>query len=277
MYYFYEGRTIRGMGFVGWALLVLLGAVVVVGATTALIGVFYGALLQGPVDLVGTLIGVFAAICMAFLIEVAAAILFLVGFYQIHAGRHEYGLDQSHAAERALIFLIVYVVLSAVSVAYSPSFSIFLGVANPTALPVLAASLVLNPVIALFAGLTLEHAVRTIASPAVRSRLRTALVLGIVGSAVGPGLTLLATAGSRATVESVSQGIIAAAVAGQGIAALSLALFWWAYQETKRSLEAGSPTPVLPRIEQIYPWLYRPWVPYPPQPPGTPPQPPPGS
>ncbi len=275
MYYFYEGRTVRGVGHVGWALLVILVTVVIIGTTTALIGFLYGALLQAPVNFVGTLVSVLAAICLAFVGEVASAILFLVGFYEIHAGRHEYGLEQSHAAERALVFLIVYVVLSAVSVVYSPAFSLFLGVVNPSALPVLAVSLVLNPVIALFAGLTLEHAVRTVAAPLVRSRLRTALVLGIVGAAVGPGLTLLANASRPATVESVSGGIIAAAVAGEGLAALSLLLFWLAYREVRQALEAGSPGPVLPRVEQIYPWLYRPWVPYPPQPPGSPPQPPP--
>lgn len=261
----------------GWGLIVLIGAVVVLGATTALLGLLYGALLQRPVSLLGTLVTVFAAICLGFVAEVAAGILFLVGFYQVHAGRHEYGLDQSHSVERALIFLIIYIILSAVSLVYSSTLSLFLGIVNPSTVPALVASLVLNPVIALFAGLTLEHSLRSLAAPLVRSRLRTALLMGIVGSAVGPALTLLAAAGGALTVYTVSAGIVAGAVAGQGMSAISLILFWLGYREVRRSLEAGSPPSVLPRVDQVYPWLYRPWIPYPPGPPGPPPQQPPKS
>ncbi len=259
----------------GWGLIVVLGAVVVLGATTILMGALYGALLQDPVSLVGTLAGVFAAICLGFVAEVAAGVLFLVGFYQTHAGRHEYGLEQSHSVERAVIFLIIYIVLSAVSLVYSSTLSLVLGIAGPSTVPDAVASLVLSPIIALFAGLTLEHSLRSVASPPVRSRLRTALLLGVIGAAVGPGLTLLATGGGPLTVNTVSAGIVAGAVAGQGMCALSILLFWLAFQETRRSLEAGSPAPVLPRVEQVYPWLYRPWIAFPPSQPGPPPQEPP--
>ena len=274
MYYFYEGRTIRGIGLMGWALLVLLATAIVVGLTTALLGLAYPALVENPANLFGPLFGVLAALCLTFVAELGAAITFLAGFYQLHAGRHEYGLDQSRSVERALIFLIIFLVLSAISIAYSSVGGLVLGITYSSGFATVAGGLVLNPVAALFAGMTLEHSVRSVAAPATQSRLRTALVLGIVGAAVGPALTLLATAGGALTVNAVSTGIIAAALGGQGISAISLLLFWLAYQEARRALEAGTPPPVLPRIEQFYPWLYRPWVPYPYQPPSPPPQPP---
>src|SRR5512136_2037928 len=125
MYYFYEGRTIRGVGLVGWSLVVILAALLVLGATSALVGLLYGALLQNPVNLVGPFLGAVAAICLASVAGLAAAILFLIGFFQIHTGRHEYGLDQTRSVERALIFLVLYIVLSASSVVYSSTGALF--------------------------------------------------------------------------------------------------------------------------------------------------------
>ncbi len=99
--------------------------------------------------------------------------------------------------------------------------------------------------------------------------------VGVVGAAVGPGLTLLATAGNTTNLDQLIAGLVGAALAGQGMAALSLFLFWLAYQEVHRAVLAGRPQPVLPRIEQVYPWLYRPWYPYPYAPPSAPPPQPP--
>ncbi len=275
MYYFYEGRTIRGIGLAGWALIILTIAVVVMGATLAVVGVLAPALVANPTMLLGPLVGAVAAICSAAVAELAAGIVFLVAFYQIHAGRHEYGLEQTRSLDRALIFLIVYIVLYAVSAVYSSSFSVLFGTGATSNVGVTAGSLVLGPIGALFAGLTLDYSVRAVASPIVRSRLRTALLLGVVGAAVGPALTLLATAGGTLTLDRLSLGITAAALGGQGMAALSLFLFWLAFQEARRNLEAGKPAPVLPRMEQVYPWLYRPWYPYPYAPPSPqPPEPP---
>lgn len=276
MYYFYEGRTIRGLGLVGWALLIAMVATIVLGVTSAVVGLLYGVLLQNPAPLLGPLVTIVAAECGALVAEVAAAILFLVGFYQIYAGRHEYGLEQAHAVERALIFLIVYIVMSAVSAVYTSANGLFMGIFGSPVTTTLIATVVLSPINAFFAGLTLVHSARAVASPAARPRMRTALILGVVGAGVGPGLSLLAMSSSVVTIERVSAGLVAAALGGQGIAAISVFLFWLAYQDTKKGLEAGKPSPVLPRIDQAYPWLYRPWAPYPypyPTPPVNPPPP----
>ncbi|HYM40438.1 MAG TPA: hypothetical protein VEY12_09940 [Thermoplasmata archaeon] len=274
MYYFYEGRTARGIGYMSWALLTVMIAVIVLGLASAAMGLLFGVLLQNPLALLGPLVGVVLALCGAVLAELAAAILFLLGFYQVHAGRHEYGLEQTRSMERALIFLIVYIVLTAVTFVFTSTGGLFLGVVSSPATPMLLGTLVLNPVVAFFAGLTLVHSIRTLATPETRSRLRTALVLGVVGACVGPALTLIATTAGTTTVAQYSAGLVAAALAGQGIAAISLFLFWLAYLETRKGLDAGRPAPVLPRIEQAYPWLYRPWVQYPyPYPPANPPPP----
>lgn len=273
MYYFYEGRTIRGANMVGWALLVQLGAVISLGIASAALGALFAGTLANPLALLGPFLGVVLAICGIVIAEIAAAIVFLLGFRDIYAGRHEYGVDQTRSLERAFILLIVYVVLAAVSAVYSTSSAFLPGVTGQSDLAGIAGSLVLAPLSALFAGLTLIHSVRTLAPEGERSRLRLALALGVVGAAVGPAMSLLVGSASSPTLEFISVGIIASALAGNGVAAISLLLFWLAYQETKRSLEAGNPRPVLPRADQVYPWLYRPYYAYPPAMPPSPPPP----
>lgn len=261
MYYFYEGRTIKGMSLVGWALLIQTGAVIAMGTTAAALALLSGALIQNPSLLFGPLLGALGALCGILVAELATAIVFLVGFVQIYAGRHEYGLEQARSLERALLFLIIYSVLNAASVVYSASTALIPAVTGQPGLPAVSASLLLAPLGALFAGLTLDQAIRSQSDPAVRSRLRVAIFLGILGGAVGPALTLLAIAGNPVTLGLLTAGLVASALAGNGVAAISLVVFWLAYRETRQALEAGRPAPVLPRIDQIYPWLYHPMYP----------------
>lgn len=273
MYYLYEGRTIRGIGLIGWSLLTQTVVVIGLGVTSVGLSLLYGAALTGPMAALGPLMGVLALLCGIELAEVGMAIVFLVGFFQLYTGRHEYGLEQARSLERALVFLIVYVVLSAVSAVYSVSAALVPGLPGWSGLPVLTGNVFLAPLGAFFAGLTLAHAARGVANPAAKSRLRTALILGMAGAAIGPGLVLLATAANPITLGAITTGLIASALAGNGISAISLFLFWSSYLETRRRLEAGTPAPVLPRIDQLYPWLYRPLYPYPsynPQAPQTP-------
>lgn len=273
MYYFYEGRTIRGTNTVGWALLVQLGAVVCLGIVSAAVGVLYVGTFANPLALLGPFLGIIVAFCGIIIAEIAAAIVFLIGLRDIYAGRHEYGVDQTRALERAFILLIVYIVVAAVSVIYTTSSAFLPTVTGQSNLAGTAGTLVLAPLSALFAGLTLEQSVRTLAPEGERSRLRLALALGVVGAAVGPAMSLLVGLASSPTLDLVSAGIIGSALAGNGVAAISLLLFWLGYQETKRSLEAGNPRPVLPRIDQVYPWLYRPYYAYPSGPPPSVPPP----
>lgn len=273
LYYVYEGRTIRGLNLVGWALLTQTVVVIGVGVVLGAISLLYGAVLTNPASVFGPFIGVLLVLCGVEVAQLGVAILFLIGFFQVYSGRHEYGLEQARSLERALVFLIVYVVLSAALFVYSASSALIPGLTGTSSAPALLGSLVVSALAAFFAGLTLVHSIRSLADPAVKSRLRSALLLGVVGAALGPGLSLLASTVSPLTVDVVASGIIASALAGEGIAAISLFLFWWAYQDARRGLEAGTPAPVLPRIEQLFPWLYRPLYPYPPYippPPQTP-------
>ncbi len=272
MYYVYEGRTIKGIGLMGWALLVQVIAVIAQGVTQAAFGLAFGSILTNPADLLGPFLGTLAALCGIEIAELGVAIVFLIGFFQAHAGRHEYGLEQSRSLERALVLLIVFIVLSAVGAGFSASSVFTPGLTGQAILTDLTGDFILAPLGALFAGLTLLQTIGSISGEPVRSRLRFALGLGVVGAVVGPLLILLATAGSTITVDLLASGILASAIAGQGISAISLLLFWLAYRETRRSLEAGTPAPVLPRIEQLYPLLYRPMYPYsPPSAEGPPP------
>ncbi len=262
MYYFYEGRTIKGLGLMSWGLLIQLFAVISLGLTQAALGLLYGQLLLNPTALFGPYIGAVAAVCGAEIAQLGMAVVFVIGFFQVYSGRHEYGLEEARSVERAFVFLIIFIVLSGISITLSVTDLFVAGLTGQSSVPTLARNLILGSVGALFAGLTLVDTIRTVSGGAARSRLRTALALGITGAAAGPALTILATIANPITVDLVTSGLVASAVAGQGISALSLLLFWMIYRETRQSLEAGRPALVLPRIEQMYPWQYPPMIPY---------------
>lgn len=257
-----------------WALVLALAAVLVTGMTVAALAFLLGPTLTNPAAVTSSLIGALAAVCGVLTTEMVMVVLFLVGFYNLHAGRHEYGLQQERSLERALVFFIIFIVMSLVSFAYS-AFSSLL----QTGIPVTGGSLlvggniVFGPIAAFFAGLTLFYMARVLAEPHQEGRLRVAVVLGVAGAVAGPALLIVAGATNPTDLPAYTSGLLASAIAGQGISALSLLLFALVFSEVRRNLQAGKPMPVLPRYEQVYPWAYTPYgygYPY-----GGPPPPPP--
>ena len=258
-----------------WALVIELAAVVVAGLTLAALALMLGPALQSPGGVAPSAFTSLAAVCGIFIAQVGMAIVFLVGFRQTYAGRHEYGLAHARSQERALVFLMVYLVLTVVSYLYTVTNNLLQpGLAGLPGVDLLSGNLLLAPVGAVFAGLALLYTIRTLADEMQRRRLLTAWILGIAGALAGPLLLAFAVSGALNNLDSIVSGLLASAVAGQGVSALSLFLFALVFRDVHGNLEAGKPAPVLPRIEQAYPWMYRPAYPYPPPPSADPPQPP---
>ncbi len=268
--YVYEGRTIRGLGLVAWALLIQLGAVVAMGVALAALALLLEPALLDPTAFVTPFFGILAAVCGIEIAEAAMAGVFLVGFYQLHAGRNEYGLSHAESIDRALLCLILVAVVSVAWTGYTFAAD-FLGPPVPTtpAEPLLVGNLLVAPLAAAFAGLTLFFCGKAIADAPLARRLRTALLLGVLGAAAGPTLLALATAANTVDVSAMSSGLLAAAVAGNGMSALSLLTFVLAFRAIQQDLVEGRPAPSLPRIEQVY---AAPWSGQVPQPPPTPPR-----
>ncbi len=254
--FFYEGRTIRGVGWVRWALLLQLVMVVATGVTLAALALLLGPALVNPGGLLGALVGVIAAVCGIELGQIGVAVLVLVGYVDLRAGRHEYGLDHARSIARATVCLILVALVSLFSLTYSVSVSLFAGGTQPVPTETfLTGNLVLGPVGAFLAGLGLYYLARVIADPAVARRLRLALILGVAGALAGPVLLGFATAANPHDLTAVVTGLLASAVAGDGISALSLLIFATAFRELKEELMAGKPAPALPRYSPP-PWAW---------------------
>ena len=273
--YFYEGRTIRGIGLMAWALVVALGAVVASALTLVAVALMLEPGIQSPSGLVPAALTALAAVCGIDIGQVFMAALFVIGFHHAYAGRYEYGLAHARSLERALVFLIVFALFTALAYIYSVTNSVLQpGFVGVPALDLLSGNVLLAPLGALFAGLTLLFTGRGLADAVQSRRLRTALVLGVVGAVAGPLLLLLGVGSNVTDLRVLVSGLLASAVAGQGISALSLLVFVLVYREVRRNLEAGNPAPVLPRIQHVYRWMYPPaYVPM--QPPWSGPPPPP--
>ena len=264
--FFYEGRTIRGLGLMGWALIIQLGAVITIGLALAALALLIGPALLNPTALLAPLLGVLAAVCGIEIGELAMTGVFLAGFYQMHVGRHEYGWAHARSIDRATICLILFATLTAVGDLYTIANDLLLpAAAGVPAGALLEGNLVLAPVAALVAGLALLYSARSLADGAEVRRLHRALYLGIAGSFTGPALLAFATSVNPRDLGAVVSGYLASAVAGNGISALSLLLFVFVLRDIRRHLLEGRPQPVLPRIEQVYPWMWG--LPSPAQPP----------
>ncbi len=254
------------MEIVGWALLLQLGAVVATGAALIGLAVLIGPALMNPTGFLSSLAAVLVAVCGIELGEVAMVALFLVGFHQVHAGRHEYGLAHAHSVDRALVYLIVFAVLATAGGVYLLSGSILSpAVPGVPIASLLVGNVLLAPLEALFAGLALVESARAVAEPAQARRLRTALVLGVAGALAGPLLNAFAMTQGPLYVSALVDGLLVSAIAGDGVAAVSLLLFVLVFREVRRALVAGRPTPVLPRFPTPYPYG---WIPISP---GSPP------
>ncbi len=240
-----------------------------------------GSLLSTTPDILPSLLAVGTLLCGLVVVEIAAAVVYLVGFHGMYTGRREYGPSQDRLMDRALMFVIIAIIFSAVQTV-SP-FSLAWGSAflSPSILPPAAyvLALALQPAAALFAGLALLTAVTVFADRSQRNRLLIGTILGAVGSAAGAGI-LLAASVLGGTTSSPLEAIIAAALAGQGTSVISLLVFFLVYREIHHKLETGMVAPVLPRPPPIWPYYYYPPYPYPwpaPQVPPVQPTPPPSS
>lgn len=260
-----------------WALVIQLGAVLATAATLIALALLLGPALLNPAAFLSSLVGVLAAACGIELGEVVMASVFLAGFHQIHAGRHEYGLPHARAVDRALAYLIVFAVLGMAATGYTLASSFFApAVPGVPAASLLVGNVLLAPLGALFAGLTLLDSARALAEPTQARRLRVALILGLAGAAAGPLLSAFATAPRPVYLSAVVNGLLVSAIAGEGVAAISLLLFALALREVRRALLAGRPAPVLPRFPAPTPfgWMpVNPEVPPPGQGPASPPRP----
>lgn len=266
--FFYEGRTIRGLGITAWALLIQLGAVVATGAALGAVAIVLGPALVNPSGFLSSVLGIVAAVCGIELGQVAVGVIYLVGFADLHAGRHEYGLAHARAIDRATVCLVIFAALTVFATGFSVSMNLFGPSTGVPAESFLTGNLVLAPIGAFVAGLSLYYAVRAVADEVELRRLRIAVALGVAGSIIGPVLLAFSVSMNPRDVSSIVTGLLASAVAGDGICAISLLLIVVLFREVRQNLVAGRPAPALPRVLPPFPqaWPIPPPAPAPPAP-----------
>ncbi len=205
------------------------------------------------------------ALCGVYVGEVGMGIVFLLGFRLLYSGRGEYGLRHGQSLDRSALFLVVFVAIAGVSIVYSAANGLVSpGIGGVPEFYLLTGNLVSAPAGALFAGLAMTYGVRALHPEGSAGRLRTATILGVLGAAAGPLVVFLVVNAGLTSAADFASGLIASAVVGEGLPARSVFLFISEYREVRRNLEAGEPSPVLPRTELVYPPPYQPVYPPPP-------------
>lgn len=263
--YFYEGRTVRGIGLIVVALGIQLLIVVLNATAVAALALMLPTGLVDPASGLSTAVVALTALCGVYLGEAAMGIVFLLGYRLVYGGRHEYGLGHAQSLDRSTLFLVAFAVIAGLSFLYSLASEVFSpGIGGVPVFYLLTGNGLFAPAGAFFAGLALTYSVRALHPEGAARRFKTATVLGVAGAAAAPLLVLLVVSAGNMSPGVFASGIIASAVLGNGLAALSLLLFMSEYREARRSLEAGNPPPVLPRFAPGYPAPSYPAYPPPP-------------
>lgn len=282
MQYFYEGKTIRGMGWVQWSLWIFLAALVAtVLVSVILASVLSEALTTNPFAALPRLMGAVAALCGLVILEIAGLALYLAGFTPMYGGRQEYGPRHAREMDWSLVCFIVTAVLYIAQSAVPSNTFVFLPGASTiadasTAGLTLAALAVLRAAFTATAGLALLFGVYAFADAGGIRRLLLALVLGIAGSVVGSVVTIV----GLYTLPPSEYGtmLIAGALGGTGVGLIALVLYVLVYRDVAARLRSGAIPPVLPPRPMFpppyyYPAYAVPWAP-PPAAPSAPPPPP---
>lgn len=281
--YFYEGKTIRGVGWIQsslWAFLALHIATILL--SVGLASVISTTLSTDPFAAFPSLMGLLYVACGLVILMIVGFALFLAGLGPLYAGRREYGARHARNMGWSLGCFIAtavcYVAQSAVSsnsLTFLPptatvSSSATIGLA-------LAAGGVLRALFSAFAGLTLLFGIYAFADAAGARRLILALILGIVGSVAGSVISIV----GLYTLAPSQYGpvLIANALGGTGVGLIAMVLYFLVYREISGRLRSGAiPAALPPRPPIPWPYYYPPY-PYrsasPPAAPASPPPPPP--
>ncbi len=276
--YFYEGRTVRGIGWMSWGMVLQLATSVLGSAMAIILVMTLGSFAFTSPAALTALAAVFALACGLLIVEIAVVVLYLIGFHGMYAGRREYGPEQDRNMERALVFVILAIVFVAVQ-AVSPFTIVLGGLANPasTTLTLGVVLVAVETASALMAGLALMTAVSVFADGGQKTRLLIGMILGALGAFAGTIISLIGAYVGGAQGSSL-ETLIASSLAGSGTSAISLFVFFLVYREVRRKLEMGVIAPAVPLFPPVWPYFFPPY-PYPtapaPAPPATPPSPPP--
>lgn len=236
-------RTILGVDCLFWALVLDLALVLATFvASVAVIPGFFMALEEGqnPATLMPHLPCMVVYLSASILFGLSTIILFFAGFLDLYAGRREFGRSQEGALFRARMFLAVTVALSIAFALIPRQPAMAVGVPEEIlASPdwAAAARVVLAALIALFMGLTLANSVFGLMDQMQRSRIRIAVGLGVLAAITGSVFGIIGI--TSGNVHLLVVAVVAGAIAGEGVAAISLVLFLFVFREIRRGLRQG--------------------------------------
>ena len=235
-----RARTVLGLT---WAIRGLAGFLVLEVATAVGLVILipaYG--LPSPsivqvVELEGALLLLSWALLVTGLVS---GLVYCVGLAGLYGGRRELGPGHARSLEQALPWLTVTMILLATGIvvpSLTGPFLTFPGIGYAPPAWSWSVSVVLAGLRAIFAGLTLYHAVQGLAEEDERVRLLVGMSLGAAGAVVWSGLAAYAAGAATPSMDSLVP-FLAGILAGLGTSAISVWLFIAVYREIRRGLQA---------------------------------------
>lgn len=195
-YYRRDLKTESGLKHLNWGITAYILAAVL-SFLVSVIAV-YMVLSTDPATLgeaLGALAGLVALTCGALILLIFTLIIWLVGLYEMHAGKDEFGPEHSKSVSRAVLLIVLYIVILVLAfiVGFIIGFSSATqqGITVEAARTVLLISTVLGVVSAIVLGLAIVYLILELCDEKYKKILWVGLVVVVITTALGATLTLM--------------------------------------------------------------------------------------
>ncbi len=292
MYYTGPSQTERGVRQMSYAIITFLAINVFTIVLIAALSSMISSLIVAPGDIglgfFGALIGLLAAVCALFVIELIGLIYGLLGVIAVHRGRMEFGPEHGKNLDRATIALVLGIVLPIVGSSYTAIAGAGVGgvggLVPASTIGVAAISVGLGIGGSVLIGLFLLWTVEALNTPQGKQRGLIALILGVVAgaAALSGEVAVFLMMPVTGDLQTWAPYLLVPSIIGAAISIVSIVLWYLVYRAILERFRTGElrPAPPAPMYPTPYPPMYAPPygpAPYypppaqPPQQPGSPP------
>jgi heme/copper-type cytochrome/quinol oxidase subunit 3 len=266
-------ETEKGVKHIFWGILIFILATLLTFAGFLVAFLFVDEIIANepapgeiPEDF-GLLLGAVGLLCGGLLLILITLVMWLLGVYEMHKGKNEFGSQHSARVSKAVIFIVLYIVLLvlggfvavAAGVNSASDFDTYLESLRTTAI----VGSTLDIIATFFLGLAFVYLVIELSDEGTKNTLWAGFVAFVVISVVGTVLSIVPLYGEFTGTE-VSQLRQAEAMTSlaMGLSFIPFLMFLVAYRRVYIRVKEGEIQPEVEAYPQMYPG---PPVPYPQQ------------
>ncbi len=261
-YYQRELETLKGLKHINWGIILHIVATLLL-LLTALVAITVAISAIGTSDPdLGALVAVGALVCGGGLIGLVAIILWLLGIYEMHKGKDEFGSEHSTNVSRAVILIILFVVLTVIS--FFVTLVLALSWISLTATPSdiiesLRLTILVGGIIGIVTtamlGLAIVYLILSLCDEKYKKILWAAFAIYMILTVVGTAISIAVIYGDLSSITNVDDitNLSSAGDLAQGMSFIAFILFLLAYRHAYNRVRIGELQPApMPQPQMGY-------------------------